>query len=474
MSDEKKGLRELIKAIENNTLTNEDKTFLAEFNKDLLKFQSVLSERLKNLLKIDTISLFATQSALFNTNLTGILKNILAPTLINDKLKCQLTSLSKLKKERPDLYEKWEDLPFKEAIKNLENWEEENKNKTSEIYPMLIGQHTHKALSKDEIKVKHNKHTNELNIDLNRFGAVLVNPDMFASQEDLEAQGYSLAINMQRDLKYTANEQKLFDYCVMLAYLNGNTGAFLFAPDKALEDFGKKPLTREKDYLGKSFNNLLNKKFTINTTVKLKGLDYKVKIEDVALIMENGKVEMKETILDGKPQTVIKSGRFIFDPEIYKMINEHFHYAKGQKGAFLLTDEQYLIYKCFIEKSRYEKDKQNIKLSYLSVIEYVNLTDTIKTNPSRINCIFERLEAIKEKGLFIDFYISYHDVKQEPSWYKKETISKNKNTELNKSVLKEYIINVKLPDVLINSLENTQIKHKKIIEKSLKKKKPHS
>jgi len=361
-----------------------------------------------------------------------------------------------------------------EALSKILKYLAEDENKTAEIYPMLIGQNTHKALSKDEIKVKHNKHTGELNLDLNRFGAILLKPDMFASQEDLEAQGYSLAINMQRDLKYTANEQKLFDYCVMLAYLNGNTGAFLFAPDKALEDFGKKPLTREKDYLGKSFNNLLNKKFTINTTVKLKGLDYKVKVEDVALIMENGKVEIKETILDGKPQTVIKSGRFIFDPEIYKMINEHFYYAKGQKGAFLLTDEQYLIYKCFIEKSRNEKNKQNIKLSYLSIIEYVNLTDSIKTNPSRINSIYERLEAIKEKGLFVDFYISYHNVKQEPDWYTRETISKNKNTEINESMLKEYVINVKLPEILINSLESTQNKHKKIIEKAEKKKKPRS
>jgi len=383
-------------------------------------------------------------------------------------------SMKKLRSINKKLSKVIGDLPAKDAIIWLEKWEKENENKSSEIYPMIIGQHTHKALSKDEIKVKYNKHTNELNIDLNRFGAVLVKPDLFASQEDLEAHGYSLAINMQRDLKYTAKEQKLFDYCVMLAYLNGSTGAFFFTPDKALEDFGKKPLTREKDYLGKSFNNLLNKKFTINTTVKLKGLDYKVEVRNVPLMYEAGEMEIKETVLDDKPQTIIKSGRFIFDPEIYKMINEHFYYAKGQKGAFLLTDEQYLIYKCFIEKSRNEKDKQNIKLSYLSIIEYVNLTDTIKTNPSRINSIYERLEAIKEKGLFVDFYISYHDVKQNPDWYKSETISKNKNTELNESMLKEYIINVKLPVILINSLENTQIKHKKIIEKVVKTKKPRS
>jgi len=376
--------------------------------------------------------------------------------------------ISEIEKNNPKLYKKLLPLNIKELSIQIDEYISAKNKK--ETYPLFMGVNSHKALKKDEIEVRRAPFNSGLEIDLKRFGVQLLEPDLFAGQKDLEKLALNHALNIQRDLKYTPLEQKISDYCVYLAYLNGNTGAFYFTPDKILDGFGADKNTVQRRRIGKAFYSILNKKIEFKKTVKIKGLNYEIKVKNITLILKNGEIEITEKTLDGKEQKIVESGRFIFDPELYSMINKHNYYAKGEKGAFLLTPEEYLIYKCFMEKARNEKKPELIKLSYLSVIEYTNLTDKIKENPKYISEINNRLESIKSRGLFKEFYITFHSEKKDNDWYKNRDnrITSKNNTELNESLLKEYVINVVLPDSLKNSLKEIRLNQKSTLEKPKK------
>jgi len=382
---------------------------------------------------------------------------------ISPQLKNFSNSIKKLRSIDKKLFKIIGDLPYKEAVKYLEKWEKERKNKLV-IAPLI----NLKSNSYSEIKKSQLTEDNgNLIFSLPETWFKLdkeQQPDLFNYmnfEKGLnESERFKTALELNKQYKYSKLQEKLFYYFFSIA--DKEKGTFTINSTQILKTFGSPTNGGYLQNLYDAINGMLTKKSEKRFTQN--GKNYTIEKETILLfVIEKSKITEIETAKElNYCKIQFNMDWFIEQKNNYCLINER---------AFEQSLDDFSLYVEFIKRAKYDRSIEP-SLSFMNLICSQDLVESVEQKAKReLEKLTKSLMNLKDAGLFKDFSVKKNKIEQPLNWYENEKI-KDKNDihtkMLNTKVLEDYVVYVTLPEedgehILKHNIE--QAKEKKRLEK---------